>query len=107
MGFNSAFKGLMTQTMKTLSVQVMKHHSRNFLNSRVAPRSSGPNTILVKQTQYIFSVKMGCEVSHNRCIYIRCSVILKRCSLGGWIDQVRSEEVLTKSQEGEEYPTKK
>jgi len=50
---------LMTLTMKTLSVHVMKHHSRNFLNSCVAPRSSGPNVVLVKQPQYILSVKTG------------------------------------------------
>ena len=30
---------------------------RNFLNSRVATRCSGPNLVLVKQPQYIFSVK--------------------------------------------------
>jgi hypothetical protein len=76
----------MTLTMKTLSIQVMKHHSRNFLNSRVAPRCSGPNTVLVKQSQYIFTVKTGCEVSHNRCSYVRCSAILKRCWLEGWFD---------------------
>jgi len=50
---------LMTLTMKTLSIHVMKHHSRNFLNSRVAPPSSGPNVVPVKQPQYILSIETG------------------------------------------------
>jgi hypothetical protein len=50
---------LMTLTMKTLSLHVMKHHSMNFLISRVAPRSSGPNVVLVKQPPYILFVETG------------------------------------------------
>jgi hypothetical protein len=83
----------------------MKHHSRKFLNSRVAPRCSGPNVVLVKQPQYIFSIKAGMRSITQQMQLIRCSVILKRCCLEGWIDHLRSEEVLTKNQEGGEYPT--